>query len=108
MTLPLTTRTVTIETPDVTDDDPLDTVDTYSTVGTYPAHIGDASMQREGAGREQADAVLFLNPDATVTRLDRVTDNATSLRYMALWTQPYVGVGLDHTKVGLRRIRGDA
>lgn len=108
VSLPIVTRTVLIEAPDVVDDDPVDVSDTWTTVADTDAHIAGASGNRQGAGREQVDAVLYVNLGVPVSRFCRVTDRATGFIYMVQWVQSLVGVGLDHTKAGLTRIAGEA
>lgn len=107
VTLPMTTRTVRIERPVLLGDDPLDVPDTWTVIREdAPAHIGDASGSSVAPGQETTTATLFVNPDAGVQRFDRITDAATGEVYAAQWTQRYVGLGLDHVKVGLIRVKG--
>ena len=109
MSLPITTRTVTIEAPTATDDDPLTNVDTWATVAAdVRAHIAGGSGSRQGNGREQVDATLYVEPDVPVTIYCRVTDHATGFVYAVQTVQPFHGVGLDHVRAGLTRIQNDA
>lgn len=108
MTLPITTRTVTLEAPVTVDDDPLGTPDSWVVVAAnVRAHISGSSGSRTGSGREQVDATLYLDAGTPCTLYCRVTDHATGNLYAVQWVQDVVGVGLDHRKAGLRRVRSD-
>ena len=109
MTIPIVTRTVTIERQ--TDDgagDPIATPDVWAVrTANAPAHIGVARGVSAGTGGEQVDAFLYLNTDQTITRLDRVTDNATGNVYAVVWLQKHIGLGLNHWKIAVRRVAGE-
>lgn len=103
MTLPLTTTTVTIETPADSSDD-FYTTDTWTTfAAAVPAHISGPSGRETRIGGEVAevDAVLFVDPGVGLARTHRVTDDATGTVYLVTWLIHRTGLGLDHVKAGL-------
>lgn len=107
MSLPIFTRTVTIDAPADAGDDPTDTTDTWTNIASGArAHISAPSGRAAGEGREQVDAILYTDPGPALTRLCRITDDTTSEVYAVTWCTLVLGFGLDHWKAGLVRAKG--
>lgn len=107
--LPLTTTRVRIEAATLAGDgwEPA----SYSVQGTYPATVsGPTGQDRQGTAgsQQQIDAVLHLNPGVRIDENDRVTDLGTSDTYEVTYVLRRTGLGLDHTRCGLKRVRGVA
>lgn len=105
MTLPLTTRTLRIEEPTDDSGDAFAAV-TYGDATDVLGHVGPPSGVSDGDRWAQVTDVAYMPDDATVSDRARITDLATGYIYAVQWTQVHVGLGLDHLKVGLRRVDG--
>jgi hypothetical protein len=103
--IPVATTTIDIYTPDA--DEPYEP-DTYSVLySTVPAHIGSPSGADVVANAGQATITHVLNCAVTVIgQNDRVVDTRTDVVYEVVWSDVRYGLGLDHTRAGLRRIEG--
>jgi hypothetical protein len=58
-----------------------------------------------GGGREVIDAVLNCDP-ITASHYDRIVDDDTAEVWEIVWVQNRNGLGLDHTRAGLKRVAG--
>ena len=103
--IPVQTTTVDVLTPAV--DEPYET-GSYSTVHSrVPAHVGSPSGTDVVANAGQAEITHTLNCAPVVFgQNDRVVDNTTGYLFDVIWSDVRRGLGLDHTRAGLRRIEG--
>lgn len=110
MTLPLTTTTVTIERVTEAANDPTDAPTVSTVAAGVPADIGSpaGTDQVVGGSRELVDAVLLVNPDVDLQRGDSVVDDLTGESWRLAWLRERTGLGLDHLRGGLQRVKGAA
>lgn len=82
---------------------------TFTTTATgVAATIGSPSGRDQllaGGGREVVDAVLNCDP-ITAEHTDRIEDLGTGEVWEIVWVQNRPGLGLDHTRAGLKRVSG--
>lgn len=82
---------------------------TFATTATgVRAVIGSPSGRDQlqaGGGREVVDAVLNCDP-ISAAHTDQVVDEATSETWEIVWLEQRRGLGLDHTRAGLKRVAG--
>lgn len=110
MTLPLSTTTVTVRRP-TAGEDRYETASATPTVASgVAAHVSSPSGAELNAGgqQEQVDAVLLCEAGTDVSHYDEITDDTTGDVWTVAWTRQRVGLGLDHTIAGLRRVTGGA
>lgn len=93
-----------------TDGDPYEAAGTDEVTSCVAGHISSPTAidQRVGGAKETVDAVLYVGPGEDLARADVVTDRSTGLVWRVLWTDPRVGLGLDHLVCGLVRVEGGA
>jgi hypothetical protein len=105
VTLALTTTTVTVRRP-ASAGDPTDAPTVTTVAAAHPAHIGSPSGGATfGTGTaEQVDATLTCDTLALYLG-DQVDDDITGERWSVVWSRQRIGVGLDHTTAGLRRVK---
>lgn len=79
--------------------------ETWADLATVAGHLSNptGTEQTRGGSQEVVDAVLLADT-VDLRHTDRIID--TTGTYEVLWVQPRQGLGLDHVKAGLRRIRG--
>ncbi|MGK2948990.1 MAG: hypothetical protein ACSLFP_10475 [Acidimicrobiales bacterium] len=106
--LPLATTTITIERPSSTD--PYETPTTTDVACGVAAHIGSPSGNEvdQGGQQERVDAVLLAKAGIGLLHTDLVVDDGTGDRYRVVWVRQRQGLGLDHTRAGLRVYSGAA
>ncbi|QQS25154.1 MAG: hypothetical protein IPM43_01820 [Actinomycetota bacterium] len=107
----LWTTRVDVERPDPGgDDDPYEAQTWSQVVSNCATHIGSPSGRdlQVGGGKEVVDAVLHAPVDVMFAHGDRVTEPASGETWTATWVQRRRGFGLDHQRVGLRRVDGAA
>jgi hypothetical protein len=107
VTLPLTTTTVTISSPEGSGD-PTDAPVVTVVSSAVPAVIGSPSGTEAVAGGQQetVDAVLHVNPEVDLTHLFLVEDESTGELWQVVWVRERTGLGLGHRIAGLRRVKG--
>lgn len=107
MTLPLTTTSVSIMSPEGAGD-PTDAPVITMVASGVPAVIGSPSGTEAVAGGQQetVDAVLHVNPDVDLTHLFLVSDELTGELWQVVWVRERTGLGLGHRIAGLRRVKG--
>lgn len=107
--IPVATTTVTVEAMAEAEPGEGRTASTRAT--GVRAVIGSPSgrdIMAAGGGREAIDAVLDADPIDGMAHTDRVTDDTTGAVWEAVWVEQRQGLGLDHTRAGLRRTTGVA
>lgn len=103
-----TTTTITVRRPGTAE--PHEGNGTPTTVASgVPAHIGapSGSERRDGASQESITDQLSAEPVALL-HTDIVVDDVTGATFEVVWVQQRIGLGLDHTVAGLRRVSGIA
>lgn len=108
MPLPLATTTVQIiET--TSSGDPYEAGSPSLVEAAAPAVIGSPSGRDRAVGGEQAiiDAAASVDSDK-VTHTSQLVDNVTGDRWAVVWAMRRPGLGVDHQRVGLRRVDGGA
>lgn len=105
MGLPIATTTITVARP--SDGDPTDAPTFTPLASRHPAVIAAPSGSGNPAGgvQEVVDAQLRCDVLA-LAPADVVTDEVTGDTYAVVWARQRVGLGLDHTTAGLRKVTG--
>lgn len=112
MTLPLVTHLMTIWRPDLSNDD-IDDPDVFPDDAKIAEHIGaviSSPSGREdvvGGNKSVEDLDLIIDND-DLRPTDIVQDEATGAYYNVRWVQLRLGLGLNHTRAGIRIVRGMA
>lgn len=109
----LATTTVRIERPPA-GVDPYDPDIAWTTIATVSAHISDPSGRERSIGGQQSEIDAVLLTEVTDLRhQDRIvdlgiptTDGEGDARYEVAWVRHRQGLGLSHTKAGLRVTQG--
>jgi len=102
----ITTATTTIAVLSITQAEPYEAA-VPTTVSTGTRAVIGAPTGRESTvtgSAENIDAVLHCDP-VTLGHAQVVRDERTLDEWQVLWVQRRVGLGLDHTRAGLRRTR---
>jgi len=107
MTVLIPTTTVRIVRPDATSDPYEAGTESTVTFGV-PAHISTPNGfdKAVGGDEELVTAVALLPPDLDIRHYDNLVDEGTGERYFVAWVRSRSGLGLDHTKAGLRAVKG--
>jgi hypothetical protein len=59
-----------------------------------------------GGGSSVVDMVLNCDLLTDVEHTDRIVDDNTNQTFEIVWLEPRLGLGLDHTRAGLKRVEG--
>lgn len=103
MTIPTSTTTVAVLTP--AQAEPYEAA-AWATTSTGTRAVIGAPSGREGmatGSAEVVDAVMVADPVA-VAHGQRVLDEGTGETWEVAWVRARTGLGLDHTRAGLRRV----
>jgi hypothetical protein len=103
MTLPLATTTISVLAP-VDGDDTVAPGSGAAIHTRVPAAFSSPSGNDIAGSR--VDARLLTSPLADLTQRHVVVDETTFQRWSVEWVDQRQGLGLDHTIVGVNRIRG--
>lgn len=83
---------------------------TFTTIASRVRAVIGSPSGREallaGGGRESVDAVLVSDQLDDAAHTDTITDETSGDVWEIVWLQDREGLGLAHTKAGLRRVAG--
>jgi hypothetical protein len=111
VTIPFATTTIRVyRTPADPTRDPTDDAPTATVVAQgVRAQISSPFGRERNMGGTQEIVEFSLSCDPVdLNNLDRVEDQTTAEMYEVVWARQRIGFGLDHTRAGLKQIRGVA
>lgn len=107
MTVPIATTTVTVTSQ--AEPEPGEGITTAvraSAVRAVIAAPNGTEQAAPGGGAERIDAILDCDPIVGLAHTDVVTDDDTGLTYEVAWVADRRGLGLDHVRAGLVKVKG--
>lgn len=114
MSIPLATTTITVWRIPVNSGadlrDPTDAQPAHERIASgVRAQISSPFGRERNQGGVQEVVEFSLSCDPTdMSNLDRIEDDATGEMYEVVWARQRVGLGLDHTRAGLKQVTGFA